>query len=96
VTAAEKIIRRRLVFAGYVQGVGFRYWAVRAAASYDIGGYVKNLADGRVEVVVEGPAAAVEDFIAFLRPGPPHGRVTAVEVTEEQPLNTKRQFRVAF
>ena len=41
-------------FSGHVQGVGFRYTTVRIAENYDVSGYVKNLPDGRVELVMEG------------------------------------------
>lgn len=48
---------RRLTchFDGRVQGVGFRYTAMNIAQSYDVVGYVRNMPDGRVEMVVEGP-----------------------------------------
>jgi acylphosphatase len=52
--------RRRCLFSGRVQGVGFRYTAQSIAAQYDIRGYVKNLADGRVELVMEGDEAEME------------------------------------
>ena len=46
--------RRRCLFSGRVQGVGFRYTAQHIAAQYAIRGFVRNLADGRVELVMEG------------------------------------------
>ena len=52
--------RRRCLFSGRVQGVGFRYTAQSIAAQYDIRGYVINLADGRVELVMEGDEAEME------------------------------------
>jgi len=56
------MIRRRIYYSGNVQGVGFRYTAVRAAGGFKVAGYVRNMPDGRVEVVVEGEAAEVEAF----------------------------------
>jgi acylphosphatase len=50
-------------FSGRVQGVGFRYTAQRMARQYPITGYVKNLSDGRVEMVVEGDDQHVDGFI---------------------------------
>jgi acylphosphatase len=47
--------RRTYLFSGHVQGVGFRYTARYAAAGHQVTGYVRNLADGRVELVMEGP-----------------------------------------
>lgn len=77
--------RVRLLIAGRVQGVGFRYAAVRQAQSATLSGYVRNLPDGRVEVVAEGPKAAVSDLIAWCRQGPRHARVDDVDVTREPP-----------
>ena len=57
------MIRRHVYYGGRVQGVGFRYTTARVAAGYEVTGYVRNLADGRVEVVVEGPAAQVAAFL---------------------------------
>jgi acylphosphatase len=47
--------RRTYLFSGHVQGVGFRYTARYVAAGHQVTGYVRNLADGRVELVMEGP-----------------------------------------
>jgi len=60
--------QRRLVqFSGDVQGVGFRYTAMRVAGGFDVTGYVKNLRDGRVEIVVEGAAEQVDGFLEALQ-----------------------------
>ena len=60
--------QRRLVhFSGNVQGVGFRYTAMRVAGAYDVSGYVRNLRDGRVEVVAEGPPEQIDAFIGDIR-----------------------------
>jgi acylphosphatase len=56
--------RRTVHYSGRVQGVGFRYTARAAAAGYDVTGYVQNLSDGRVRVVVEGESDEVERFLA--------------------------------
>jgi acylphosphatase len=54
--------RRRVLYSGYVQGVGFRYATEQVASGYDVSGYVRNLGDGRVEVVVEGRPAELDAF----------------------------------
>ena len=55
-------------YSGEVQGVGFRATAVAIARRHpSVRGWVRNLADGRVEVFADGPAAAVDDFLADLR-----------------------------
>src|SRR6476659_8117412 len=71
---------RRAVVSGRVQGVGFRYFAERAAKKAGVAGWVRNLPDGRVETVVEGSDGAVEAYLAEIRKGPFGSRVSAVTV----------------
>ena len=54
-------------FSGRVQGVGFRYTAQNIAQQYNVAGYVRNLPDGRVEVVMEGPDGEMDGVIESLR-----------------------------
>jgi acylphosphatase len=75
-------IARRLVIAGRVQGVGFRYAFADEARTRGLGGWVRNRRDGRVEALVSGPAPAVEAVIAWARVGPPAARVSSVDVEE--------------
>jgi acylphosphatase len=64
--------------SGRVQGVGFRWWARDQAAALGLTGSATNLADGRVEVVVEGPEDACQTMLTVLRGGRTPGRVSAV------------------
>ena len=57
------MIRKTAYYNGKVQGVGFRFTAQRLAAGHEVGGYVRNLSDGRVELVVEGPADEVNNLL---------------------------------
>ena len=59
--------RRTAHFSGRVQGVGFRYTTRNIALRYDVHGYVRNLPDGRVELVMEGPDSEMEQVIEELR-----------------------------
>jgi acylphosphatase len=59
--------RRRVYFSGRVQGVGFRYTCSRLAYGFAVGGYVRNLPDGRVEVLAEGETAELDTFLAALK-----------------------------
>jgi acylphosphatase len=52
--------RRACYFSGRVQGVGFRYTVQNIAQQYNVGGYVRNLPDGRVELVVEGDQGEID------------------------------------
>lgn len=58
------MVRRTVHYTGRVQGVGFRFTAQRIAARHDVTGYVRNMSDGRVEIVVEGQSTEVERFLA--------------------------------
>ncbi len=59
--------RQLVYFTGQVQGVGFRYTARRLASRFPVTGYVRNMPDGRVELVVEGAASEVDRFVDELR-----------------------------
>jgi acylphosphatase len=63
----EKRRRMKIFYSGHVQGVGFRYAAKTAAAGFEINGIVRNLSDGRVELVAEGAPAELEAFRAAVR-----------------------------
>jgi acylphosphatase len=73
---------KRYYVSGMVQGVGYRYFAQRAAGRLGVAGYVRNLRDGRVEVYAAGPAEALAAFRAALEAGPSGGVVSSV--TEEE------------
>jgi acylphosphatase len=63
-TAGSGIEARRVFYSGRVQGVGFRYTARRIAEGYAVTGFVRNLADGRVELLAEGTRAELDQFLA--------------------------------
>ena len=77
--------RVRLRIHGRVQGVFFRQSASEEAARHGVAGWVRNLPDGTVELVVEGPAEAVDAVARWARSGPPDARVDEVEATVEEP-----------
>jgi acylphosphatase len=81
----EKNVRVHVWVSGRVQGVFFRATTVDEAAARGVAGWVRNGSDGRVEAVFEGEKSAVEAMIAWCRKGPPAARVSAVEVTWEEP-----------
>lgn len=60
-------VRKLIHFSGRVQGVGFRYTTSRIAHGYSVTGFVRNMADGRVELTVEGSAAEVRSFLDELQ-----------------------------
>jgi acylphosphatase len=79
----EARIRRRVWVSGRVQGVAFRAALRREARAAGVTGWARNLADGRVEAVLEGGPDAVAALVAWCRAGPSHARVERVEVQEE-------------
>ncbi len=85
--------RSHVWVSGIVQGVGFRLFAERAARRYGVAGFARNLPDGRVEAVVEGPRDAVEGFVAELRRGPHGAAVRHVREEWESPEGL-RGFRI--
>jgi acylphosphatase len=85
-TAEGETRERRHVFvSGRVQGVTYRASTRDAARERDVDGWVRNLDDGRVEAVFEGPAPAVEAMVEWCHEGPRRARVEAVETSEESP-----------
>lgn len=59
--------QREICFAGHVQGVGFRYTVRSLAAGFEVTGFVRNLSDGRVQVVVEGSPREIDNFLDGIR-----------------------------
>ena len=84
---------RRYVVSGRVQGVGFRYFVARELQALGVAGWVRNLADGRVEVVAAGDDAQLAAVEGRLWQGPPHADVAAVESADAE-APTWTDFRV--
>lgn len=72
-------MRVHLEIRGRVQGVGFRWFARESARRLDLAGWVKNRADGAVEIAAEGPPDTVERFVREMSRGPAGAHVVAVE-----------------
>jgi acylphosphatase len=77
------VLRAEALVSGMVQGVGYRWFVSRAAADRGLAGSATNLPDGRVEVVLEGPADDVRAVLAELSGRRAPGAVTGVEVQED-------------
>jgi acylphosphatase len=90
---AERVARKFLI-RGDVQGVGYRFFAQRAAARHQVVGYVKNLDDGRVEVLAEGPAPQVEAFKHELLTGPRFSSVDHIEEINLDVAGSYSSFRI--
>jgi acylphosphatase len=79
------LVRAHVFVSGYVQGVFFRHSMAQRARALGVTGWVRNLADGRVEAVVQGEEKDVRVMIGWCHEGPPHATVQAVDVQWEDP-----------
>ena len=92
---SEKPMKATMVnYSGKVQGVGFRMTAVMIARDYPVGGWVKNLADGRVQLLVEGPEDQVAKFLKAIRD---HWKddIEKAETEDQKPTGKFKRFEVA-
>ena len=87
-------VARKFSIRGEVQGVGYRFFAQRAAARHQVVGYVRNCSDGTVEALVEGSANSVEAFKHDLATGPQWAVVDQVEETVLEPTGSYSAFRI--
>ena len=81
------MIRRTSYFSGHVQGVGFRYTAQNIARGFVVKGFVRNLPDGRVEVVSEGEADEIARFLAQI--GEEMGRFIKNRTDDDSPATSE-------
>jgi acylphosphatase len=84
---------RRYFVSGTVQGVGYRFFVQRVAEKLDIGGYARNLFDGRVEVLAIGSTAQLDQLKSELERGP---RSSSVSGVQEEEAQTSREYEKRF
>ena len=82
--------RLQVLFSGHVQGIGFRYTVKQTALGFEVTGWVKNLADGRVELLVEGEREELEAFQAAI---PEAGLGRFIRETQAEWSNGTGEFR---
>jgi len=92
----EELVRVRVFVDGRVQGVAYRFFAEKFASRLGVSGWVRNLEDGRVEILAEGSAEHISVFLERLREGPSLARVDRFDVRREPPTGEFRDFRIAF
>jgi acylphosphatase len=90
------MVARRFVISGIVQGVGYRFFVLRAAARHQMLGTVRNLPDGRVEVIAEGERDAMDEFKKDLATGPLLAEIADIEETDLAVTGLYRDFRVDY
>jgi len=87
-------IRVHLIIHGVVQGVGFRYWALKWAERLGLNGWVRNSWDGSVETEVEGDCSAVEVYLEQMKIGPRSARVSGVAVEYKPYDGSYKEFDI--
>ena len=88
--------RAHIFISGMVHGVGYRSHARNYAKELDLKGFVKNLRDGRVEIVAEGYDKQIQTFLQILRKGPWGAKVSDLKIEWEEPTNEYEDFSVEF
>ncbi len=88
--------RVHVFVSGRVQGVGFRAFTQREARRLKLTGFVRNLEDGRVEAIIEGPGKNIEKLLTKLKRGPRAARVEKLEDKKEAPRGDFRAFNVRY
>ncbi|MCS7095198.1 MAG: acylphosphatase [Thaumarchaeota archaeon] len=89
-----KLVRAHVWISGRVQGVFFRAHMKRVADDLGLRGWVRNLSDGRVEAVFEGPESSVLKAVEWCKKGPPMAVVKEVEVKWEEYTGSESRFYV--
>jgi len=89
-------VRIRALVRGVVQGVGFRYFVLNAARAAGLVGFVKNLRDGSVEIIAEGPREELERFARDISEGPGRGLVRDVQLGWAESTGEFESFDVSF
>lgn len=84
----------RITISGRVQGVGFRYFVYQSARRRGLTGTVRNLVDGKVEVIVQGDRDLIEDLIVDLKAGPSPARVEEVDIGWLENMPNKVDFQI--
>lgn len=88
------MVARRFLISGDVQGVGYRFFALRVAARHQVLGIIRNLPGGRVEVIAEGEREAMDEFKKDLATGPALANVKDIDETDLPVTGLYRDFRI--
>jgi len=83
-----------LIIEGRVQGVAFRFFTQKQAKKLNVTGYVKNLADGSVEIIAQGEPIALQSLVDWCHQGPTSARVSKVSVTAQLSTEIFADFEI--
>ena len=87
-------VRIHCYISGRVQGVSFRFYTVRVADKLGLTGWVRNLPDGRVEVMTEGEEKDIKKFLELLKKGPILSKVDEVKIEKEEYTGSFSDFKI--
>lgn len=90
----SELSQLRAVIEGRVQGVGFRYFVLQAAKEIGLAGWVRNLSDGRVELLAEGSRQECDELLNIIRQGPSMSEVSQVDEKWADPSGENRGFNI--
>ena len=89
-------IRKRLLISGIVQGVFFRKTMAKKAREIGVYGWVKNLEDGSIEVIVECSEEKVDELINWCYKGPLLAKVNNIDIKNEKYTGESREFKIKY
>lgn len=89
-------VRFHCFVSGIVQGVSFRSYTYKNAEKFGLTGWVKNLPDGRVEILVEGINTKIEEFLDALKTGPSMSHVDRIDIEKEKYRGSFADFRIVL
>jgi len=88
--------RYSVTVSGSVQGVGFRYFTVRAASECRVYGWVRNKSDGSVQLECEGPEKNINNFLKWLEKGPSSAHITGISKQERVYQGYYNRFSIEY
>ncbi|GAB6270375.1 MAG: acylphosphatase [Smithella sp.] len=88
--------RVHVYISGRVQGVCFRAMTQQTALNLKLTGWVRNMDDGRVEALLEGEDAAVDQMVVWCKTGPPAARVDDIDIIEKPYMGNLRSFHISY
>jgi acylphosphatase len=90
-----ELTAKKIVFSGRVQGIGFRFTALNIASRCQLTGYVRNIPDGNVEMVAQGPAETIDECIRDLQDSFV-GSISHIDIEPATPDPKFTDFRITF
>ncbi len=84
----------KLIVQGTVQGIFFRQFVKEHADNLKLTGFVRNLEDGNVEIIVEGEQEQIERLVGFIREGPKHAQIRNVKIEERKWSGDFKEFKI--